>query len=309
MKGTAHFSSTAPLFLLDPPSPYTVRHIRRIVAAFASFCGLLWLLAVALLWTAQPVLVFRTDLSRQFTRAFDPKVFRETAFPTSGGLSLHAVVLTHGGDGDAANWVLYCPAAGASTHVARIQDELHDLWAFGYNVFAFDYRGFGYNAGEPTEEGLYADAAAAYNHLTRQYSLPGSRIILAGRSLGSAVAVELATHVESAGLLLLSPIDSVPSAAARVYPWVPASLLVDDRFDNTSKLQRLRAPVVFVHAVDDWLVPTDAARALFRRIAAPKLMLETGGGHLSAGFDGERGRLELQDAIRRILRPRRSNDH
>lgn len=93
MKGTAQFSPAAPLFLLDPPSPYTVRHLGRIAAAFVSLCSLLWLLVVAILWTAQPILVFRTDLSREFTRAFDPKVSHETAFPTRGGLSLHAVVL------------------------------------------------------------------------------------------------------------------------------------------------------------------------------------------------------------------------
>jgi pimeloyl-ACP methyl ester carboxylesterase len=300
MKGTAQFGSTAPLFLLDPPSPYTARHIARIAAAFASFCTLLWLLVIAILWTAEPLLVFRTDLSRQSTRAFDSNVFHETAFPTSGGLSLHAVVLRHGGDGVTAKWVLYCPPAGASTHVARIQGELQDLWAFGYNVFAFDYRGFGYNSGEPSEKALYADAAAAYRHLTDAFKLSGSRIILAGRSLGSAVAVELASHVESAGLLLLSPIDSVPLAGARLYPWVPVSLLATNRFDNTPKLERLRSPVVFVHAVDDWLVPPDTARALFRHIAAPKLRLETGGDHHSAGFAGEGGRLDLRDAMRRF---------
>lgn len=304
MTSAARNTSTAPLFLLDPPSVYTARHLGRIAAAFVSFCILLWLAAVALLWSAEPLLVFRTDLSRQSTRAFDPKVFQETAFPTSGGLSLHAVVLAHGGDGSDAKWVLYFPPAGASTHVARIQAELQDLWAFGYNVLAVDYRGFGYNPGEPSERGLYADAAAAYTYLGKQFNVPGSRIILAGRSLGSAVAVELASRVESSGLLLLSPIDSVPSAAARAYPWVPASLLVDNRFDNSSKAQRLRAPVVFVHAFADWLVPTDAARALFRRIAAPKLMLETGGDHHSAGFDGEAGRLKLQDAMRRFWPPR-----
>src|SRR5688572_13458631 len=139
MKSTARYTSTAPLFLLDPPSPYTARHLGRIAAAFASFSILLWLAAVALLWTAEPLLVFRTDLSRQSTRAFDPKVFQVTAFPTSGGLSLHAVVLAHRGDGGDVTWVLYFPPAGASTHVARIQDELQHLWAFGYNVLAVDY--------------------------------------------------------------------------------------------------------------------------------------------------------------------------
>ena len=302
MKGIAQCSSAAPLFLLDPPSPYSVRHVGRITLAFVSFCSLLWLLVVASLLAAEPVLVFRTDLSREFTRAFDSKVFQETAFPADGR-SLHAVVLIHG-HGNGAHWILYCPPSGGSTQVARIQDELRDLWTFGYNVFAFDYRGFGNNAGQPSEDGLYADAAAAYRHLHHQFGLSGLQIILAGRSLGSAVAVELASHVESAGLLLLSPIDSVPLAGARMYPFVPVSLLANNHFDNRSKLPRLRSPIVFVHAFDDWMVPTDAARALFRRIKGPKLLLETGGGHNSAGFNGDDGRLRLQSAMRRFWDPR-----
>jgi uncharacterized protein len=93
--------------------------------------------------------------------------------------------------------------------------------AAGFNVFAFDYRGFGRNPGTPSETGVYEDALTAYRHLTQRLGVAPQRIILAGRSLGSAVAVELATRVPSGGLLLLSAIDSVPTTASRFYPWAP----------------------------------------------------------------------------------------
>jgi pimeloyl-ACP methyl ester carboxylesterase len=122
-------------------------------------------------------------------------------------LRLQSVVLEHDRP-PGRYWVLYCPPAGASSRAARIQLHLEQLWELGYNVFALDYRGFGNNAGAPSEQKIYADALAAYDELTRTQRVAPSRIILAERSFGSAVAVELATRVNAAGLLLFSGRDS-----------------------------------------------------------------------------------------------------
>ena len=149
---------------------------------------------------------------------------------------------------------------------------------------AFDYRGFGNNSGRPTEEGLYADATAAYDYLIRARGVPVSRIILAGRSLGSAVAIDLATRVDAGGLLLFAPIDSVPLVAARLYPWAPVRLLATYRFDNVIKARVLDAPVVLFYGLNDSFVPLSDARALFQEFRGPKLMVETNGGHHHAGF-------------------------
>ena len=98
----------------------------------------------------------------------------------------------------------------------------------------------------PSEEGLYEDARAAYAYLTDDLKVPPSRIILAGRSLGSAVALEMAARAASAGLILLSPIDSIASMGARLYPWVPVRYLASSRFDAVATARRLRVPVVIV---------------------------------------------------------------
>lgn len=89
----------------------------------------------------------------------------------------------------------------------------------------------------PSEAGLYEDARTAYRHLAGELAVPPERIILAGRSLGSAVAVELATRVPSGGLLLLSAIESVPATASRFYPWVPVDL-PSQRFDSVARRRR-----------------------------------------------------------------------
>lgn len=109
-----------------------------------------------------------------------------------------------------------------------------------------------------------------YRHLTQQLDVEPGRIILAGRSLGSAVAIEPATRVESAGVLLLSAIDSIPATGARIYPWAPVALLSSQRFDSMSKAPRVRVPVLQVHAANDRMVPLHAARGLFRRFPGRK---------------------------------------
>lgn len=133
----------------------------RVVVAGALCCLALWAGSVGLLWTAEPYLVFMTGNSRAYTAPFDQAVFQPRDFPNNDGIRLRAVLLTHGSPGERYS-ILFCQPAGASTQVQMIQHQLKALFSLGYDVFAFDYRGFGASAGTPTEEGLYADATAAY---------------------------------------------------------------------------------------------------------------------------------------------------
>jgi fermentation-respiration switch protein FrsA (DUF1100 family) len=260
-----------------------LRYIARILAAALSFYAALWLTAVVVLWAGESSLVFETDSSRQFTAPLDVRVFQPVALHATDGLTLEGVALAHA-EGSALYWVLFCPAAGSSVHSQRLQGQLRELWELGYNVLAFDYRGFGENRGSPTEQGVYADASTAYAYLTRQRGVPATRVILAGRSLGSAVAVELATRVDAAGVLMFSAIDSVPRTAGRLFPYVPAAFLTRNRFDNVATLRTVRVPIVMIHAVDDKLMPMAAARTMFEEIRGPKKLVVTDGGHHDAGF-------------------------
>ncbi len=255
----------------------------RVVVAGALCCLALWAGSVGLLWTAEPYLVFMTGNSRAYTAPFDQAVFQPRDFPNNDGIRLRAVLLTHGSPGERYS-ILFCQPAGASTEVQMIQHQLKALFSLGYDVFAFDYRGFGASAGTPTEEGLYADATAAYDHLIRTERVPASQVILAGRSLGGAVAVDLATRVPAAGLLLFAPIDSVPSVAARLYPWAPVHLLARHEFNSFAKARTIDVPVLYFSGWPDSFMPRADSRALFAQFRGPKLMVETGGGHHHAGF-------------------------
>jgi pimeloyl-ACP methyl ester carboxylesterase len=242
---------------------------------------IMWSSSVACLWTNESRLVFQAHRSRFALRVAEKGVIQ---LRTTDSIRLDALSLTH--ERAPAYWILFCPPSGRSIH-SRVRRHLESLHATGYNVFAFDYRGFGRNPGTPSEAGVYDDALTAYAHLTQELDVPPERIILAGRSLGSAVAIELATRVPSGGLLLLSAIDSVPATASRFYFWAPVSLLASQRFDSMAKAPRVLIPVLQVHAPNDWLVPIDAARALFRQFPGPKVMLELPGGHNDVGFADE----------------------
>jgi uncharacterized protein len=264
--------------------------ILRLVTVLAFVCVMLWTGAVGWLWANETRLVFRAWRSRVAA----PVAYRDLVqLRTADGLVLDAVAL--GSERPSDYWILFCPPAAGTIH-GRLQSQLAALQDLGYNVFAFDYRGFGRNDGTPTEPGLYEDALAAYRHLTGERGVPASRVVIAGRSLGSAVAVELATRVPSAGLLLMSVLDSVPAAAGRLYPWAPVHWLSSHRFETVAKAARVRVPVLLVHAANDRLIPLDAARSLFDLFPGPKLMLETGGGHNRAGI----GEPAFADALDRF---------
>jgi hypothetical protein len=141
---------------------------------------------------------------------------------------------------------------GAATATAR-------LAASGYGVLLPEYRGYGGNPGSPSEAGLYADGRAALTFLEAQ-GVGERKTVLIGNSLGSGVATQLATEIHPAGLVLVSPFTSLPDVAAKHFCWLPARLLVRDRFDNLAKIARVAAPVLVLHGKQDAIVPfADAA--------------------------------------------------
>ena len=119
---------------------------------------------------------------------------------------------------------------GNGGHVGYRAERLRRFAREGYGVLLAEYRGYAGNPGVPCQNGLFADGDAALDFLT-DAGIEPSEIVLWGESLGSGVAVYLAAHREVAGLILEAPFTSVAAAAQRHYPFVPAALLIRDRFE------------------------------------------------------------------------------
>jgi uncharacterized protein len=140
----------------------------------------------------------------------------------------------------------------------------------GLDVFLVDYRGYGLSAGEPSEEGLYRDARAVYA-AARERGFEPDRILLFGESLGSAVAVDLATRAGCAAVVLETPFLSIAEMARVHYPLVPA-FLIRSRYDNGAKIGRVAAPKLFFVAERDEVAPPEQGRRLFELAPEPKTL-------------------------------------
>lgn len=200
--------------------------------------------------------------------------FREVSFPSCDGETITGWWIPAD---KARGALLYCHGNGGnvSTNLenARVFHELH------LSVLLFDYRGYGRSSGRPSEEGTYRDGRAAFAHLTGALGFGPERIVIYGMSLGGAVAIELAGEAAAAGLICESTFTSVREMARRLYPALPAKLLVIDEYDSLGKVGRLGLPKLFLHAPEDELVPFAMGRELFAAASAPKEFLEIRGEH------------------------------
>ncbi len=186
-------------------------------------------------------------------------------FETEDGLKLHAWYVK----ANRANGVLLISHGNAGNLSHRL-DLMSRLHRHGFSVFMYDYRGYGRSEGSPSEEGVYLDGRAAYDHLTRVEGVDPSRIILFGSSLGGAVAVDLATQREAAGLILEATFSSGKELAQTLYPFLPVKLLMKSEYDSIGKIREIRIPLLVIHGSRDSIVPIELARDLYDAANEPK---------------------------------------
>ena len=189
---------------------------------------------------------------------------REVALTTADGLSLFSWYLAPG-----AGRPVVAYFHGNGGHIGYRTERLRRLAREGYGVLLVEYRGYAGNPGTPSETGLYADGAAALDFIAGQ-GIAADRIVLWGESLGSGVAVELATRRAVAAVILEAPFTSVAAAAQHHYRLIPAAMLVRDRFDSLSRIDRLNAPLLILHGERDRIVPVSHGRTLLEAAPEPK---------------------------------------
>ncbi len=212
--------------------------------------------------------------------------FEDLTLRTNDGVSIAAWYVPHV---DPKGSVIFCHG-----NAGNMSDRLHSvklLHGMGLNVVIFDYRGFGRSEGRPSEQGTYEDAEAAWRYLIETRGESPRRVILFGRSLGGAVAIELATRVEQTpssihptALVVESTFTSLVDIGRLHFPFLPVRLLLTYRYESIDKVPRITCPKLFFHGKDDTLIPFVNGRKLFDAAAEPKRFVETPGGHNEAGF-------------------------
>ena len=201
--------------------------------------------------------------------------FDDVAFESDDGVRLHGwwvparapvighILLCHGNAGNVGDRV---------AHIAL-------LAAGGFDVLAFDYRGYGRSGGRPSEQGTYRDVRAARKALLGQPGVDGARVVYLGESLGGAVALALATEHPPAGLVLQSAFTSVRDMARLHYPLIPRTL-IPDAYPSLRLIAGLPVPLLVLHGDRDTIVPALHGEALFDAAPGPKrLRIFPGAGH------------------------------
>jgi len=188
-------------------------------------------------------------------------------FQAADGTRLHGWYVAHP---DPRAVVLFCHGNGGN--VAYWSDVLFNLYSqVGVSALLFDYRGYGRSEGSPSEAGLLLDARAARQWLAQRAGIPESEVVLMGRSLGGAVAVDLAAADGARALVLESTFTSLPDLAAYHYPWLPVRLLIRTKFDSLAKIRAYRGPLLQSHGTADDIVPYRFGLRLFEAANDPEL--------------------------------------
>lgn len=200
--------------------------------------------------------------------------FEELEFQTADGIILHGWYIPKP---NARFTVLHMHGnAGNISHRLHLYRRWH---ALGLSVFAFDYRGYGNSEGKPGEAGLYEDARAAWSELTDRLEVQPHSVILAGRSLGCAVAAKLSAETHPAGLVLEVPFTNAPDMAAHHYPWLPLRFFMQSGFDLLESIKANAAPLLIISAKHDEIIPAGMAEQVFAKGRDPKVFNSLPGGH------------------------------
>ncbi len=252
-----------------------------VAAVVAGLCGLSALTGSEAMWKKLGDMVDRTFL-------FYPRA-EWVATPEDGGVLYEDLMLT-AEDGTAISaW--YVPARDPAAPVllfchgnaGNISHRVHNLVLLnriGISVLIFDYPGFGRSGGRPLEAGVYKSAHAAYRYLKDERGVPDRKIVLFGRSLGAAAAVELAAGGRGGALIIECAFTNLHEIGRHLYPVLPMPGRLKLKYPTAERLAEVRMPVLIIHGEADRLVPVSMARRLHQLARRPKdLYLIPGAGH------------------------------
>jgi fermentation-respiration switch protein FrsA (DUF1100 family) len=232
----------------------------------------LYTLACGLVWVGQTRLIFRPEAAIRTTPDAVGLRYETVDLPVEAGQVRGWWI---GANRDNAPTLLYFHGTGSNLgDVPRLAAQFHEL---GWSAFFIDYRGYGESRGDfPSEQAVYADAIAALNYLTQSRRIPPQRIVIMGRSIGGAIALELATrNPDLAALVVESSFTSMRDMISHLIPvqLLPVDFLLHQRFDSLTKVRSLQMPLLVIHGTSDRVVPARMGQALYAAAPHPKELL------------------------------------
>lgn len=180
---------------------------------------------------------------------------------------------------------------GNGGNIANVSWLAQRFASHGFNVFIFDYRGYGLSDGVAANESdLYADGDAAVAFVMNKKGIRSEQIVLYGHSLGTAIVADVASRGSFGAVVLESGFSSASSVANSALPWLPRFLhfLGKNRFESARKLTSVKSSILIAHGDPDWTIPTSEAKLLYAAANEPKkLLIIPGAGHVVFGSAGD----------------------
>ncbi|MEQ4538892.1 MAG: alpha/beta hydrolase [Billgrantia sp.] len=256
----------------------------RVASTLAGIYGLVVLLA----WFFQERLLYLPHVGREHvaTPAERGLGWEQVELQTADGLLLDAWWIPVE---DARGKLLFFH--GNAGNISHRLDSILQFHRLGLSVLILDYRGYGRSEGRPSEEGTAQDARAGWRWLTEQQEASADEIVLFGRSLGAAVAAELAASLapqgQPAAVILESPFRSVPALGQQLYPFLPVRWLATLDYPTERYVTHIESPLLVIHSRDDEIIPFSEGEAVYRAANEPKELLTIRGGHNTGFIDSE----------------------
>ncbi|MEZ5690441.1 MAG: alpha/beta hydrolase [Rickettsiales bacterium] len=159
---------------------------------------------------------------------------------------------------------------GNASHMGNRAGIYSALTNHGLGVLAVSYRGYGKSAGNPSERGLYKDARAAIYFLNESMRLPLNKIIIYGESLGTGVSTKIASEYDVGAVILQAPYISAIKRASEIYFFFPVNLVMLDKFNSISRIDRINCPLLILHGKQDEVIPSYHSETLLKEAVQPK---------------------------------------
>jgi hypothetical protein len=252
------------------PSAQIGQIMRGILAAILPAVAL----ALALLWLGQRRMIYLPFGDVAPAASLGLPHAEDVTFTTDDGVTLHGWFVPAASTPARFTMIVFNGNAG---HRGMRAPFAAALARHGVATLLFDYRGYGDNAGMPSETGLAQDARAARAWLTTRADVDTSRVVFFGESLGAAVALRLASETRPFALVLRSPFTSLTDVGRHHYPFLPVRWMLRDRYPSLERVGSVSCPTLVIAGERDRIIPIEQSRRLYAAIATEKRLVVIAG--------------------------------
>ncbi len=201
--------------------------------------------------------------------------YKDIQFLTPDGQKLHGWFFPLSGKSSV---LIFCH--GNAGNISHRIENIKFLVKKDISVFIFDYRGYGLSSGRPSEKGIYIDGIAAYDYLTEIEKISPDKIAIFGRSLGGAVAIEMALQRKARCLIIESTFTSTKNVSKTIFPFFIFSPFLPHHYNSILKIGDVSVPKLIIHGKNDKIIPFTMGKKLFEHATGKKVFLPIyGAGH------------------------------